>query len=198
MKKIAYSPILLDDNQYKIAELFTEIVFKHLDRHRNTAYYETAIAATARLAGSMLLRFFQPNLTDYKAGSILLSNEAGEWSLYLINTLSSILNNFGIELNGLKPSSAFEDENILPYIETMNIFQEKAMDILKTDNINLWHGAGVMVIAVALIIKKCRDDIGDSTAFNIAAYAFVEATRIVPPSFSIKKSLLETLISLDD
>ncbi len=202
-KWIAYehgrqSSIVLSDNQYKAAELFVGIVFEHLGKHRNIAYHETAIAATARLAGSMLLRFFQTNLADYKVGSILLSNEAGEWSVYLIHTLGSVLDNFGIYPNGLKPSAAFENENILPYIETMNIFQTEAMCILKSENIDLWHGAGTMVAAVGLIINKCRDDIDINAAFDIAAYAFVEAMRTVPPSFSIKKSFLEILMSLDD
>src|ERR1700733_10488862 len=66
---------------------------------RRAVHSETAIAAGARMAGTMLLRSFGFNTSAMSPGSVVLSDEANVQGPELVNIVAAMLHNYGLPLD---------------------------------------------------------------------------------------------------
>ena len=148
---------------------------------------ETAIASAARLAGSLLFRSFNLNVEALQPGTIILSNEANEEGPQLVSAMSAMLQHFGVALNceklGPEPSQRGGAPE-LSVVESLALLQEEALHIARSNGLELQKAALAAAMATAFVVKECAKSIGAEVGFNIAAYAFVEGCKTVPPALS--------------
>jgi hypothetical protein len=180
----------ISEAQNKAAGEFVDLVATKLGSGR-AVHSETAIASIARLAGSLLFRSFNLKVHSAEPGSAVLSNQANEEGLQLIGIMSAMLQHFGIVLDNEKlagtPSkrgSATE----LSVLESLAMLQADAMQIIKTNKLNLNEAAQAAAIATAFVVKECSRDLGPEVSCNIATYGFIEGCKTVPPTLDAGQS----------
>jgi hypothetical protein len=86
--------------QNKAAGEFVELIAAKIGDGRSI-HSETAIAACARLSGSLLLRSFNFQLEALEPGTALLSEEANQKGPELINTMLGFLSAVGVPADQL-------------------------------------------------------------------------------------------------
>lgn len=143
---------------------------------------ETAIASTARLAESLLLRSFNRNIPGAQPGTAVLSHEANEQGPQLISVMSAMLQHFGVSLDQdkLEPSTRGSTPE-LSVVESLALLQEDAMHIARKNGLGLKEAATAAAMATAFMVKECARTIGAEVSFNIAVYSFIEGCKTVPP-----------------
>ena len=145
---------------------------------------ETAIAASARLSGSLLLRSFGFDLESAQPGTVLLSNEANEKYPTLANLVLSFLDKSGIQLDSTKFGGAPEQRGSAPQLDvqqSLSLLQGPALEIARRHSLSLEQAAQSAALATAFIVKECSPSIGAETAFNVAVYGFIEGSKTAPP-----------------
>jgi hypothetical protein len=145
---------------------------------------ETAISASARLSGSLLLRSFNLDLASIKPGTVLLSPEANERGPMLISTLGVFLSALHVQIDEQKLGGQSALRGAEPHLDILAVlsqFQERAMAIGEKHHLSLEQAAQSGALATGFIVKECAPQIGAETGFNVAAYGFVEGTKTVPP-----------------
>ena len=147
---------------------------------------ETAISASARLAGSFLLRSFNFDLSSSKPGDVLLSNEANEKGPLLMNIVLNYLSNSNIEINresiGGEQSQRGEEPE-LNFLDSLTLLQDDAIAICEKYSLTLEASAHAAAFATAFVVKECSAKIGSEIAFNVAIYSFIEGSKTLPPEF---------------
>ena len=169
--------------QHKAAGEVVELVAAKIGKGR-AVHPETAISASARLAGSLLLRSFNLNLDKYAPGAIILSHEANEKGPVLINSLSGYLSALKVQLDKQKLSGKQTlrgGEPQLDILGVLSLLQESALEIGKTNQLSVEQTAHAAALATGFLVKECAPQIGAETGFNIAAFGFVEGSKTVPP-----------------
>jgi hypothetical protein len=178
--------LYISDAQNKAAGEFVDLVANKLGAGR-AVHPETAIATTARLAGSLLFRSFNLNVQSAQPGTVVLSNEANQEGPQLISILSAMLQHFGIPLNqeglGGEPSNRGGAPK-LSAVESLGLLQAEAMHIVENNGLGLKEAAQAAAIATAFIVKECSREIGPEVGVNIATYGFIEGCKTMPPSIS--------------
>jgi hypothetical protein len=91
----------ISEAQHKAAGEMVELIASKIGKGR-AIHPETAISASARLSGSLLLRSFNLNLDIYAPGAIVLSHESNEKGPVLINSLSAYLSALNVQLDQQK------------------------------------------------------------------------------------------------
>lgn len=148
---------------------------------------ETAISASARLSGSLLLRSFNLQLESFEQGAILLSNEANERGPLLVNTLAAVLSAASVPLDQSKLGGQVEqrgEEPRLDIVSALAQLQDDAIKICEANHLNLEQAAQAAALATAFIVKECAPQIGAETGFNVAVFGFIEGSKTVPPSIA--------------
>ena len=178
--------------QNKAAGELVDVVAIKLGSGR-AVHSETAIACTARLAGSLLFRSFGLSVQPEQPGTVVLSNEANEEGRQLISIMSAMLQQFGVSLNqdmlGGEPSKRGGAPE-LSVIESLALLQEDAMHIAQNNGLGLKEAAWAATMAAAFVVKECARNIGPEVGFNIAAYSFIEGCKTVPPTIGAKSTPL--------
>ena len=173
----------ISEAQNKLAGQLVDLVAEALGSGR-AVHPETAVACSARLAGSLLLRSFNLNIEKVEPGTVVLSNEANEQGPQLISILGAMLENFGVSLDTKKldgkPKVRGRDPE-LSVMESLLLLQDKALSCVSRSGLNLVEASQAAAIATAFIVKECARDIGGEVGFNIAAYGFIEGSKTVPP-----------------
>jgi hypothetical protein len=141
----------------------------------------TAISAGARLAGSFYFRSLNLNLKDIQPGSAVLSEQANEKGPLLINTLGITLSGFGINLDEDSISAASKAESEKSFLESLNILQDEAHEIMSRNKLTQEQMAHACAMATAFIIKACKADLSAESGFNTAVYGFIEGSKTYPP-----------------
>jgi hypothetical protein len=172
----------ISNNQNNAAGLIVDLISSHLGADQGV-HPETAIASSARLAGSLLLRSFKFELETHEPGQVLLSEEVNEKGPQLINILSSMLTNFDIALDKSKIGTEKGEDSKLSYLESMDIFQNEMLIILRNSQLDFEKGAQAAAMATAFIVKECSTNIGSEVGFNAATYGFIEGSKTIPPLF---------------
>lgn len=177
--------MLITEEQNLAAGDFVDLISPRLGAGR-AIHPETAIAASARISGSLLLRSFGFDLETPEPGTILLSNEANESGANLINLLGAFLAKNQIELDSTKLSGASEHrhrgvEPNLDMQESLALLQADALKIAARHSLSLRQAAESAALATGFIVKECVASIGGETGFNLAALGFVEGSKTVPP-----------------
>jgi hypothetical protein len=175
--------LLITDKQNQATGDFVELISARLGSGR-AIHPETAIASSARIAGSLLLRSFGFDLETPKPGTVLLSTEANERSPTLLNLMGSFLANKQVELDATKLGGAPEHRGMEPHLslqESLALLQADALKIAARHSLSLQEAAESAALATAFIVKECVASIGGETGFNVAAFGFVEGSKTVPP-----------------
>jgi hypothetical protein len=107
----------ITEEQNRAAGDFVDLIAGQLGAGR-AIHPETAIAASARISGSLLLRSFGFDLESQEPGTVLLSNEANEKGPNLVNLLGALLAKNKVELNSTKLGGASVHRGAEPKLST--------------------------------------------------------------------------------
>jgi hypothetical protein len=175
--------LLITDKQNQATGDFVELISARLGSGR-AIHPETAIAASARVAGSLLLRSFGFDLKTPEPGTVLLSTEANERGPALVNLMGAFLAEKQVELDATKLGGTSEHRGMEPNLnlhESLELLQADALAIAARYSLSLQEAAESAALATAFIVKECVASIGGETGFNVAAFGFVEGCKTVPP-----------------
>lgn len=172
----------ISEAQHKTAGELVNLIAERLGSGR-AVHPQTAIASSARLAGSLLLRSFNLNINGVKPGTVVLSNEANEQGPQLVNIFGSMMQHFGVQLDPAKLGGDQKPggDPELTILQSLSLLQDEAMGIARKNAIPLSEAAQAAAMATAFIAKECAKDVGAETAFNIAVYGFIEGSKTSPP-----------------
>jgi hypothetical protein len=172
----------ISEAQNKTAGELVDLIAKRLGSGR-AVHPQTAIASSARLAGSLLLRSFNLNIHGVNPGTVILSHEANEQGPQLVNIFGSMLQHFGVQLDPAKLGwdQKYGEGLELTTLQSLSLLQDEAMEIARKNAVPLKESAHAAAIATAFIAKECVKDVGVEAAFNIAVYGFLEGSKTAPP-----------------
>lgn len=172
--------------QHKAAGEMVDLIAAKVGKGR-AIHPETAISASARLSGSLLLRSFNLNLDTCAPGTVVLSKEADEKGPVLINTLAASLSALNVQLDQQKlgGQQAWRgSEPQLDILGALSLLQEPALEIGESHQLSVEQTAQAAAMATGFIVKECAPQIGAETGFNLAAYGFIEGSKTAPPKRS--------------
>ncbi len=169
--------------QHESAGELVELIVSKIGVNR-AIHSETAIAASARLSGSLLLRSFNLDLAVGEPGTVLLSEEANEQGPILINIVSGFLSASEILLDTNKLGRQENQRGEEPkhsILDTLSLLQQDAINICNCNSLSMQSSAQAAALTTAFVVKECISQIGAETAFNVAAYGFIEGSKTIPP-----------------
>lgn len=171
----------LTPDQLQAAREFVDATIEKLRSERGV-HLETAIAATARMAGTFLFRSFGFELNEAQPGQPVLSEQANENGPRLIDILGEALSEAGIslDLSGLDAAPSDEHDPQLNFLESQRLLEPAFNDIRTKFNLSLSDGADAAAEATASLIVQGAHVLDPSVAFNIAVYGFIEGSKTVP------------------
>lgn len=172
----------ISEAQHTTAGNLVDLIARRLGSGR-AVHPQTAIASSARLAGSLLLRSFNLNINGVKPGTVVLSYEANEQGPQLVNLFGSMLQHLGVQLDSAKlgGNQNYGEDLELTILQSLSMLQDEAMEIARKNAVPLSEAAYAAAMATAFIAKECVNDIGAETAFDIAVYGFIEGSKTSPP-----------------
>ena len=144
---------------------------------------ETAVASSARMAGTMLLRDLMDHPGGHEAGSSPLSGDAGRPASVLAETLFATLGQLGhgdLDEQGVRGSRASTALSHLSLGETQAILEPWYHKTADGSQLSLREVAASAAIATALLIHDCRDLLDVRTGCAIATHGFVEPLMACP------------------
>lgn len=143
---------------------------------------ETAVAGTARMAGTFLFRSFGLALEDVQPGQVVLSDMANEQGPVLIEILGAVLSQSGVLLEeaNLGGASDHEHRPLRTFLETQRQLEPGYSDIRKHYGLTLREASEACAVATGLLIEDSSTILDPTIGFNIAVYAFVEGTKTAP------------------
>lgn len=173
----------LSPQQVEAAQEFVRTTIETLKTERGV-HAETAIAGTARMAGTFLFRSFNFPFEDVRAGQPVLSEQANEKGPRLIQILGQVLEGLGITLDDEKLDEEPDSENdpLLGFLETQGQLEPTYTEIRERLGLSLEEGADSAAAAAGMLIQQSSQILDPNIAFGIAAYGFVEGTKTVPAS----------------
>ena len=171
----------LSQTQIEVAERFANCAIEALGDERGV-HAETAIAATARMAGTFLFRSFGFQIEDAKPGQAVLSEQANEHGPRLINILGGVLGQMGItpDQSNLDQPEDPENEPKLAFLQTQKLLEPIFNSIRENSGLSHREASDSAAIATAIIIQQCGEVLDPSIAFGIAVYGFIEGSKTYP------------------
>ncbi|KXK00426.1 MAG: hypothetical protein UZ17_ACD001002182 [Acidobacteria bacterium OLB17] len=161
-----------------------EFVAATIDALRNEkgVHIETAIAATARMAGTFLFRSFGFQLADAEPGSAVLSDRANEKGPMLIDIVGQKLTaaNLVPGPGTLEMEPGEEHRPHLSFLESQQKLEPSYDAIRRRWGLSLEDGAKAAAEAVGSLIVQGSQVLDPGIAFNIAAFGFVEGSKTLP------------------
>ena len=178
----------ITEQQHRAADEIIELIASKLGDNR-AIHPGTAISSCARLAGSFLFRSFKFSMKDISPGTAVLSTEANEKGLVLINILGLTLSSLEVNIDSNKLNELPKGETKLDFLDALNLLQGKAVGIMNGQGLNFELMAYSCTMATAFLIKECQRDLAVESGFNTAIYGFIEGCKTCPPelSNSVKK-----------
>ena len=175
----------ISETQMDAAEKFSAAAIQLLQDERGV-HAETAIAATARMAGTFLFRSFNFPLDDATPGQPVLSEQANEQGPRLMQILGGVLEQMGIVVDQTVISQPTDPEHepLLGFLETQQKLEPEFSAIMDSFGLSLGEAAEAVAIATAMLIRQCTEVLDPSVAFGIALYGFVEGTKTYPAPLS--------------
>jgi hypothetical protein len=168
-------------HQIQAAQDFANITIDTLTNEKGV-HAETAIAGTARMAGTFLFRSFDFKINGLEPGQVVLSENANEQGPRLIQILGTVLAQLGIEIKteSLSTSPNSANQPTLAFLETQELlepgYQEKKSDF----GLSHFEAAESAAIASALLIHHFSKVIAPDIAFGLAVYGFIEGSKTTP------------------
>lgn len=158
-----------------------EVFVTRLGKDRGV-HSETAIAAAARMAGTMLFRSFGLDTSKMPPGAVVLSNEANEKGPELIDIVVGMMQQYGLQPDQGKLARVDErgEPPKLTVLETQELLEDDLTRVRQQYQLNLEEGAHSCALTTAWLMQECAPKIGLEVGFNIAAYGFIEGSKTVP------------------
>ena len=171
----------LRQEQIDAAQAFANATIGALQTDKGV-HAETAIAATARMAGTFLFRSFGFPLKDVQPGQAVLSEQANEQGPQLIQVLGAVLEHIGVQLDHEKLGATAPDQNQpqLAFLETQRTLEPGYLDIRSRFSLSPHEAAIAAAVATALLIQQSASVLPPEVAFGLAVYGFVEGSKTVP------------------
>jgi hypothetical protein len=143
---------------------------------------ETAIAGTARMAGTFLFRSFGFPLSGIQPGQIVLSDQANEEGPLLVSILGAALSQLGIAMNEEDPGDEDERESQpnLTFLDTQRKLEPSFLAIAEQNKLSHQEAAYAAAVATGFLIQQCSNVLDPDEAFDIAVYGFIEGTKTAP------------------
>ena len=147
---------------------------------------ETIVAATARMAGTMLFRSFAPPAQSIEAGTIVLSDEANVKGPKLMSLMLATLQALGHALteHDLKSEEATTAGSQLDLRETRQLLDLSVLAHCEATDLALEDAAYALAISTALFIHDCRAMLDVRKGAAIAVFGFVEGCKTAPVAVS--------------
>ena len=167
--------------QIECAKEFENFIFNSLQSEKGI-HAETAVAASARMAGTFLFRSFGFPLKGIEPGQPVFSDSANEQGPKLMGLLNNALGQMGVKIDPKLLETADHKSN--PPLFDLLEMQEKlepGMTIIK-DRLGLSYQelAESAAISAASIIVKCSKVLAPDVALKIAVYGIVEGSKTAP------------------
>lgn len=167
--------------QIECAKEFENFIFNSLQTEKGI-HAETAVAASARMAGRFLFRSFSFPLKGIEPGQAVFSDAANEQGPKLMELLGGALNQMGLKFDPKRLDAADHKSN--PPLFGLLEMQEKIEPGLTTikDRLGLSYqeSAEAATISAASIIVKCSKVLDPHIAFKIAVFGLVEGSKTAP------------------
>lgn len=167
--------------QQEAAQQFVDLAISALKNDKGV-HAETAIAATARMAGTFLFRSFAFPLPSVTPGQAVFSDAANEQGPKLLQILGSVLAHIGIKLDSSKLGTNQDPDHRpqLDFLSTQKPLEPVFSRTMAALNLSYVEAAESAAIATAALIEKCLSVLDPHIAFGIAAYGFVEGSKTAP------------------
>lgn len=178
----------LSPAQHKVAGEYVDLIANKLGSGR-AVHSETAIAGAGRLAGSLLFRSFELNVDNVAPGTVVLSVEANEQGIELINILAALLQHFGVSLEKIRSDPGSTNRGKPPeltVVQSLQLCQDDALRVAADNGLKLKEAAHAAAMATAFIVKECAPSVGVGVAFRLATFSFIEGTKTMPPAIGAK------------
>jgi hypothetical protein len=145
-------------------------------------HVETAIAATARMAGTYLFRSFGFDIPGSKPGSPVLSEEANQKGPELVNILGGVLAANGIQIDkaALDEAPSSDHEPHLTFLETQPELEAVYEKIRQKHGLSFQEAAWASAAATAGLIIQGAGVLEPAIGFNLGVYGFIEGSKTVP------------------
>ena len=171
----------IEKKHFDAAGQMVEVIAAKLGKGR-AVHPETAIAAGARMAGTMLFRSFSFDTSKMPPGSAILSDKANQKGPELMNILFAMLNKYGLspDQEKLAKNTGRGAAPKLTVTETQELLEGDLTAVREKFGLNLEDGARACAMATAFLVRECTSKIGLEIAFNVAVYGFVEGCKTVP------------------
>ena len=143
----------------------------------------TAVASSARMAGTMLLRDLVERPGRHEAGTSPLSDDAGRPAPVLAETLFATLGQLGhgdLDEQGVRGSRASTALSHLSLGETQAILEPWYLKTVGSSQLSLREVAASAAITTGLLIHDCRDVLDVYAGCAIATQGFVEPIETFP------------------
>ncbi len=143
---------------------------------------ETAVAATARMAGSFLFRSFGFGLEGIAPGQVVLSDRANEEGPPLLQILAGVLGHTGVVLDPERLAKGPDPERrpLLSFLETQARLELRYAAIQERTGLSHAEAADAAAAAAAFLIMQCAGTLDPNTAFAIAVEGLVEGAKTAP------------------
>ena len=171
-------------NQNEAVNEIVELVVNVIGNGSREIDTTEAISSTARLAGSFMFRSFGFKINDAKPGTAVLSEEANTKGPQLVNITHAVLQNFGIQIDNNKMSSANQKQAVSDFTNVIGKIQVPALEIMKKNDLSYEQMAQSAAIATAFIIQQ-SNNITPEEGFGIAIYHYIEGSKTYPPDFDL-------------
>jgi hypothetical protein len=173
-----FSPTL---TQLEAAHEFVAATLKELQNEKGV-HAETAVAAAARMAGTILLRSFGLPLAELEPGQALLSDKANEEGPRLLQLMLDALAAMGVEVDGGEIAKPIPPghEPLVDLLETQRRLDPAFARIRERHGLSEKDTAESAAVAAAILIGKTAGVLAPGTAAAIAASGFVEGSKTVP------------------
>lgn len=151
-------------------------------RGESGVHPETAISATARMAGSFLFRSFGLALGDAQPGQAVLSDEANRQGPALLAVLGTVLTHLGVVLDREQLATAVGPGNRsqLEFLASQRLLEPAYAAIRERHGLALPAAAEAAAVAAALLVQHSAEALDPHAGFGVAAYGFIEGTKTVP------------------
>jgi hypothetical protein len=170
-------------DQFKASSEFTQTVMSRLTTDRGI-HAETAISATARMAGTFVLRSCGLPLATLTPGTPIFSDLIDEQGQKVLQTVDQVLAEMNVVLDGAKLTDEIPENNAphmgLPDVQSM--FDASFRAISKKYNLNEEESANAAAISTGMLIQKASTILDPHVAYIIATYGMIEGCKTVPVS----------------
>lgn len=168
-------------NQFEAAQKFVAATIEAFQNERGV-HAETAIAGTARMAGTFLFRSFGLPLADVVPGQAVMSDKADKHGPELIQIMVAVLGQLGVNIDHQRCSGtpSPDHQSSLSFLETQKQLEPPYTEIVQHLGLSLPEAAQSAAAACAVLIQQCSAILDPHSAFDIALYGFVEGSKTAP------------------